>query len=236
MRTETRRTPTTQKIGSAEILASVWLLAAILLTFLVTGILEGSFPIFTFVMLVVVLLVHLRKRDAGQIGMGAIRRSEMAKYTLINLAGLLALMAIFEPWSHTYQMLIRAAIASARPDTTFGWLVRFPGLAGWGGFVLYAGFVSLFAEELFFRGWLLNVFKRKMPDWAAIVLQAALFTLPQMLAAFFLPLTQGFLYAVVYSWLSIGLIGGWAASRTGSIWPSLLAATLYNLVMCLLVL
>lgn len=34
--------------------------------------------------------------------------------------------------------------------------------------------------------------------------------------------------------MAIGLISGWAASRTRSIWPSLASGTVYNLVMCVL--
>jgi membrane protease YdiL (CAAX protease family) len=159
---------------------------------------------------------------------------ELIKYTLLTLTGSLALMAIFEPWSHTYQMLLTEAISALHPDTTFGWLVRFPGAAGWAGFIGFAGLVTLFAEELFFRGWLFQWLQKRMSSTKAVFWQATLFTLPQMLAAFLLAPLQGVLYAVVYSWLAIGLIGGWAASRTQSIWPSLLSATLYNIIMCTL--
>jgi hypothetical protein len=37
-------------------------------------------------------------------------------------------------------------------------------------------------------------------------------------------------------WIIIPLIGGWAAARTGSIWPSLLSATLCNLGLAAMVL
>jgi hypothetical protein len=46
-----------------------------------------------------------------------------------------------------------------------------------------------------------------------------------------LPPLPGALYAVVYSWLAVGVIGGWAAARTKSIFPSLTAATLFNLIL-----
>jgi membrane protease YdiL (CAAX protease family) len=221
--------------GRGGILAAVWIAAALAASFLVPRVLEGAHPTFTVVLLVVPLIVLLCTRDANRIGFKAIRWHDLIKYALINLAGSMVLMALFEPWSHTYQTLMMAAVSSPRPDTTFGWLVRFPGPAGWVGFVLYAGLVTLFAEELFFRGWLQHWLQGRMTAWKAIVLQATLFTLPQLLAAFFLPAMQGILYAVVYSWLAIGLLGGWAASRTQSIWPSLVSATLYNLTMCILV-
>jgi membrane protease YdiL (CAAX protease family) len=218
------------------IFAAVWILSALAATFLATRFLDGAFPIFTLLLLAVPLLVLLRTRDSGRIGIRPIPLIDFIKYTGLCLAGSLALMAVFEPWSHTYQTLMQAAVSSARPDTTFGWLLHFNDLRGWVGFTLYAGLVTLFAEELFFRGWVLNALIRRMSAWKANLWQASLFTLPQLLAAFLLPPTQGILYAVVYSWLAIGLIGGWAAGRTGSIWPSLASATLYNLVICLVLL
>jgi len=42
---------------------------------------------------------------------------------------------------------------------------------------------------------------------------------------------QAVVYAIGYSWLAVGVIGGWAAARTQSIWPSLAASTLWNVVM-----
>ncbi|OGN89700.1 MAG: hypothetical protein A2Y88_01840 [Chloroflexi bacterium RBG_13_48_10] len=65
----------------------------------------------------------------------------------------------------------------------------------------------------------------------AIVIQAALFTIPQLLAAFLLAPLQGLVYAIMYSFLGIGIIGGWAASRTQSIWPSLASATIWNIIL-----
>jgi len=38
-----------------------------------------------------------------------------------------------------------------------------------------------------------------------------------------------------YSWLAVGVIGGWAA-RTQSIWPSLASATIWNAIMIVWVL
>jgi membrane protease YdiL (CAAX protease family) len=144
-------------------------------------------------------------------------------------------MLAFEPWSHTYQMLVQAAMRENPPDTTFAWLVRLPRLPALGAMFLYSGLVTLFGEELFFRGWLLQLFKRKWgPVWG-IVLQAALFIIPNLPVAFVLPPLQAFLYVTVYTFVAIGLVGGWAASRTDSLWPSLISAAVCNLVLVALV-
>lgn len=214
--------------------ALIWILAALIILYPVTRLLNGTLPVFTFLFLAVPLTILMFNLRTANIGFRAISWNAFLKNTALCFAGTFGLTIICEPWSHTYQTLLRHALSTAQTDTTFGWLVRFPSPWNWILFILYAGLITLFAEELFFRGWLLNVLKRKMNDKLAVLLQAFLFTLPQALAAFLLPLTQGILYAVVYSFLTIGLLGGWVAHRTGSIWPSLASATFYNLIMCLI--
>jgi membrane protease YdiL (CAAX protease family) len=210
-------------------------LLALLLLVPVTRLLNGSFPIFTAVWILVPLGVVLTTRDASRVGFRTIPWRAFVQTTAINLGVLLLIMLIFESWSHTYEKLLGLVLSTEPPDTTFGWLLRFPTLPAMGAMLLYSGFVTLFGEELFFRGWLLQLFQNHMrPIWA-ILLQALLFTIPNLLVSFALPSLQGSLYALVYTWLAIGVVGGWAASRTMSIWPSLVSATLCNLILVALI-
>ncbi len=201
----------------------------------VTLLLGGSFPLFTAVWIAVPLAAVLRSGDPGVAGLRTVSLRLLASTTGVNLGLLLLLMAAFEPLSGTYRMLVNEALYRSRPDTTFAWLIRCPGPAGWLGMTFYSGFVTLYAEELFFRGWLLGIFRRRWGRWPAITGQAALFTVPNLIASFILPGPQGFLYAAVYAWLAIGCVGGWAADRTRSIWPSLISAALGNLILTALV-
>ncbi len=190
--------------------------------------LRAAFPILTVIWLIVPLVVVLITRDSSRAGFRAIPWKTFLVTAAINLVLLLLIAALVEPWSRAYRSLIQAALVSSPPDSTFAWLVRFTGVKAWAGLLLYSSLVTLYAEELFFRGWLLQALLRRMSKMWAILLQAALFTLPQLLAAFLLPPLQGVIYAVVYSFVSIGVVGGWAAARTGTIWPSLAAATVSN--------
>jgi membrane protease YdiL (CAAX protease family) len=222
--------------GKAQLFITLaWIVLALGIAIPVTRALNGAYPIFTVLWLVVPLIALLRSRDPRRIGLRPVPWGFLLKTTALNLGGLLLVMAAVEPWSHTYRLLVTAALAAPAPDTTFAWLVRFPGPAGLAGMFLYSGLVTLFGEELFFRGWLLQLLLRHMRPWLAVALQAALFSLPQALAALIMPPLQGVLYVVVYSWLSIGVIGGWAAWRTQSIWPSLISATLGNLIFVVLI-
>ena len=219
------------KWGVTETAVVVWVGLALAVLVPATLFLQGSFPIFTVAWLIVPLLVVVRTRNANRAGFQGIPWRQFLGTTALNLSALLLISALVEPWSHTYRSLVKEAMAGTPPDTTFAWLVRFRGPAAWGSLLLYSGLVTIFAEELFFRGWLLQSLRRRMHKGWAIVIQAALFTLPQLLAALLLSPLQDAVYTVAYSWLAVGVIGGWAAARTQSIWPSLASATLWNMVM-----
>lgn len=211
----------------------LWVLLALVSLLPVSLLLQGSFPLFTLLWLLVPLIAVARGKDPARVGFRPISWREFFRVAAVNLGALLLLMLLFEPWSHTYHMLVEAAILGDHPDTTFAWLVRLPRLPGLAGMFLYSGLVTLFGEEMFFRGWLLQRLQRRIGGLWALVIQALLFTLPNLLASLLLPSPQGALYAVVYTFLGIGLVGGWAAWRTQSIWPSLFSAAVTNLLMVL---
>jgi membrane protease YdiL (CAAX protease family) len=221
-------------LKTLEIGLTAWCLLALACLLPVTILLEGSFPIFTVLWILVPLVAVLKAKDAGRAGVRLISWREFGRLSAINLAGLLLIGLLIEPWSHTYQRLVEAALSSPTPDTTFAWLLHYQRVPALGGMFLYSGMVTLFGEELFFRGWLLQLLKKRLRAPWAIAIQAVFFVIPNLLASFFLPALQGVLYALVYTWLGIGLIGGWAASRTNSIWPSLFSAAVANFVFVVL--
>jgi membrane protease YdiL (CAAX protease family) len=219
----------------ALIVFTAWALLDLVILWPVSRLLKGSFPIFTVLWIIIPLMAAWRTKDASRVGFRAIAWRKFVQITAINLGGLLALMLVFEPWSHTYQKLLGLVLASQAPDTTFAWLLRTPRIPALGAMTLYSGLVTLFGEELFFRGWLLQLLQKRLGTAWAVILQALLFVLPNLLVAFALPALQGWLYVLIYTWSGIGIIGGWAAARTGSIWPSLVSATLCNLVLVALI-
>lgn len=220
-----------------EFLALMWLVGAMVLAVAVSLWLNVSIPLFTLIFLVYPLINLVKRRDAAQIGMGQIAWQDFLKWTGINLAALMLVYAIFEPWSGAYAYLLEEATAPGATDPTFAWLTRFDGLAGWAGMFLFSGLISIFAEELFFRGWLQTALRPQMGTLWANVIQAALFTLPQLIVAILMPTpVMGLVYGLVYAFGAIGLINGWVASKAGAIWPNLVAATLMNLILSVLIL
>jgi hypothetical protein len=118
-----------KKWGIGETLFVAWIGAAMAVLIPAMRYLRGSFPLFTFVWLVVPLLAVILTRDANRVGFRGISWWEFLSTTAINLAGLFLVSVLVEPWSHAYQTLVREAISNSPPDTTFAWLVRFDGSA-----------------------------------------------------------------------------------------------------------
>ncbi len=222
--------------GKAEIVLTAWIAAALVLLLPVTTYLKGSFPLFTIIWLVTPLVYLWLHGDAAACGFRKIRWGLFLSTTAVNLGALLLIAILIEPWSHAYESLVVAALTPNQPDTTFAWLVRFQGWTAWAGVAAYSALVTLFGEELFFRGWLLQLLRRHLGDIAALLIQALIFTLPNGIAIVLLSPLQGVVYGVVYTFLGIGVVGGWAALRTGSIWPSLVSAVLFNLILTAVVL
>lgn len=218
-------------------LALIWLVAAIVIAVAFPFWLNLTPPLFTLIFLLVPLIVLLAQKDAGTIGMGPIPLMDLLKWAGINLAALIVVYAIFEPWSGAYAFLLAEATALGTGDPTFIWLTLFDGLGGWAGMVLFSGLITIFAEELFFRGWLQNALRPKVGRLWANVIQAALFTLPQLIVSFIMPNpVMGLVYGLVYAFAAIGMINGWVAAKAGAIWPNLVAATLMNLILSILIL
>lgn len=220
-----------------ETIALIWLVFAIIFAVSFSLWQDLSIPLFTILFLLPPLINLLVKKDARRIGMGSIPLGKFLKWAGINLAALILVYAIFEPWSGAYAFLLEEATGSGSTDPTFYWLKEFSGIGGWIGMLLFSGFVSIFAEEICFRGWLQNIFRPKTGSFWANVIQAMVFTLPQLIVAFIMPSPiMGIVYGLVYAFGAIGMINGWVASQAGAIWPNLAAASIMNLILSVLIL
>lgn len=221
-------------MGKRERLFIFWAVSSLILVILVSIYFKTTFPLLTIIWICVPLGVVIYKKDAGVVGFRAIPINEFIKYTLINLGLTLLIFGLFEPWSHTYQKLLRIIIDSETSDVTFVWLTKYSGIKSWLSMLLFSGFVTLFAEELFFRGWLLQYFKKRTTYYWAIIIQAVIFIIPNTFVAFFMLPAQGIIYTIIYAGVSIGIVGGWTTKCTNSIWPSLVSASILNLIAVLL--
>ncbi len=218
-------------------LALIWILAALTMAVIFSIWQSLNLPIFTLLFLILPLISLVRHKEASKIGLKPISVGSFLKWTAVNLGGLGLMYVIFESWSGAYAFLLKEATAPGAADPTFIWLSRLDGAAGWIGLLLFSGLITIFAEELCFRGWVqFRLMEKIKPIWANLI-QAALFTLPQLIAAAMMPdPVQGIVYGLVYAFGAIGLFNGWIAQQAGAIWPNLAAATLMNLILSLIIL
>ena len=223
--------------GSSETFAVIWIIAALLLAVLFPIWQDLSLPIFTLLFLIIPLVILIKRKNAKRLGMGKIELGMILKWAAIYFGALILVYAIFEPWSGAYRFILSEATGSGSTDPTFFWLRLFEGPGGFLGMFLFSGLITIFAEELCFRGWLLRTLEPKVGGVWANVIQAAIFTLPQLVVVFIMPsLTMGLVYGLVYSFIAIGMINGWVSMKAGAIWPNLIAASLMNLILSVLIL
>jgi len=84
------------------------------------------------------------------------------------------------------------------------------------GFVLVVAVVAPVGEELFFRGFVFNMLRHRLPFTSAVWLSAALFALLHVSVKNFLPI------------LVIGVLLAWLYARTGSLWSSVMMHGTFN--------
>lgn len=231
----TRTTRARHSVEWSAALAGIWIVGALVAAIVASWRLDAAPPLFTVICLAVPLVALIRQREPARIGIRRIGLQRLVRTSATAVVAAAFITIAVEPWSHAYSGLVAESVAADPADITFGWLARLDGIGAWAGFILFSGLITIFAEELFFRGWLLQLLCRHTKPTRAIILQAAAFSVPQALAALFLSPSQAAVYIAVYSFTAIGLVGGYAAWRTASIWPSLVLATVFNAVMTALV-
>jgi membrane protease YdiL (CAAX protease family) len=89
--------------------------------------------------------------------------------------------------------------------------------------IIVIGLFGPFCEEIFFRGFALPVFARRYGLWGGILISAALFSAFHFSIGALVPI---FIFGIVLAWLYV---------RTGSIYPSMIAHSVQNIVATLLV-
>ncbi|MCF8009555.1 MAG: CPBP family intramembrane metalloprotease [Halanaerobiales bacterium] len=210
-----------------------WIVISLVLLIAIIVIMETSLPIFTMFWLIVPLIV-LTRNNEEKIGIKKISIFDLLKYTTIHFLLLSIIYLCFEPWSGAYQLLIEIAVRAKPSDPTFVWLSANTNLSSYLIMFLVTIFITIFGEELFFRGFIYQYFKAKRASIQAIIIQAVFFTLPNLIVTLMMPLVQGLVYLIVYAFLGVGCIGGYTAYKTDSIWPSLISASLINLILVLI--
>ena len=225
---------TTEQKNKLRITIILLLIGDIFCTTGAVILLAADIPIFVYLNLIIALIVLYQTHETEQFGLKILAGKEFLNYTIMNMLGILLIYIIVEPITHTYEKLIQLSLTEG-VDVTFGWIQKYPGIAGIGMVLLFSLFISIFGEELMFRGILEGYLLKKTSYKKAILLQAVIFAIPQTIVLLVMPLVQGLIYILSYVIIATGIINGYIVYKSHSIGPSVVAAAVVNVLMVLAV-
>lgn len=195
-----------------------------LLIIVLSTVLNTTLPMGT-VCCILCCAIVLMKTDLARLGLRRVALGRFFSTSLVCLLMMSLPVLLLEPFTNSYTRIIESILQAPVVDLAFISL-KTPGVVGIFLTISYLGCIGVAAEELFFRGVLIQTLKPRFKV-ASIPLQALAFVAMNMLIMLVASPRDSFIYLVCYTLpLSLGL--GWAAYRTESIWPGLCALNLAN--------
>lgn len=206
----------------------IWIIASLGTLFYLSNLYRTEVPVFTLVWLALAFLGVLLARDAKYVGFAGVKFSEFMLVLFLNLLFLSLVYIVLEPLSGTFREVINNIRRETILYPSYYLLNQFKGLNGLLAYFLCNFFIIIFAEEIFFRGFLIQYAELKLNKFWGVLIQAFLFLIFILILDINLPPVQNYIYLVGYTFLGRGIIGGWAAARTDSIWPSLITVSVVH--------
>lgn len=201
-------------------------LSALLVLIILSVLEETQFPLFTFILVSSSLAIAIVKKDLGNLGLTMTSfRSSFSPATICFLLIIIPIV-IIEPYTHTFEHIIHLSMNQTPPDIAFVWFRNATKISQRIGTFAYLGLIGVFAEELLFRGFLIQYFKIKV-GFLAILIQALPFMLLNAIVVFVIAPIDSAIYLFCYTLpLCSGL--GWCSYKTNSIWPGVISLNLAN--------
>lgn len=206
----------------------IWIILSLGTLFYLSNLYGTEVPVFTLVWLALAFLVVLLSRDAKFVGFSGMKFSEFLLVFFINLLLLSLVYIVLEPLSGTFREVINNIRRETLLYPSYYLMNQFSGLNGLFAYFLCNIFIIIFAEELFFRGFLIQYAELKLNKFWGVLIQSFLFLFFILILDIRLPPVQNYIFLVGYTFLGRGIIGGWAAARTDSIWPSLITVSVVH--------
>ncbi len=206
-----------------------WLAAAAVAAISVPLVIGAALPALTLVWLAIAAIVLWRTGTPSALGLVRVERGELISVTVAATVVMTLLFGAAEAMFHPYRELLELIRDESSPDSTFAWVIEYG--RGWGlvGFAVYGVLVTIFAEEVVFRGALMARLRRRGP-WVAVTGTTVAFSAVQALPAALLPLDAAVGFLLIDAVVAVGIVGGLVAYRTRSILPALVAITVANVV------
>ncbi|HKL13718.1 MAG TPA: CPBP family intramembrane glutamic endopeptidase [Halanaerobiales bacterium] len=204
----------------------IWIIFALGALFYFSNLFGTDIPPFTLIWLVLPFLAVLISGENKIVGFCKVKFSEFMLVLLLNIIFMGIVFVILEPLSGTYKIIIDKALRTNPLDPAFYWISQYKDWSGVLGFFLINIFIIIFAEELFFRGLLIQYIGLKLNTFWGVLISSFLFLFFIVILNYNLPPVENYILLVGYTFFGRGIIGGWAAARTGTIWPSIITSSL----------
>jgi uncharacterized protein len=220
----------THRLAVGSVVAVVTLNALVTLPFVVVGHFDlENITTSTFLVAAVlteipmVVVVYLRLMAPGAVGWTELGLRPLPVRIWLPMgigAGLAGLVIV----GVVGALLSQIGLQQNQIEHEFGF-VRTEGLLSFVLVLIFAAVIAPVVEELFFRGFLFGLYRRRQPLWVAYVASSALFTL--------LHLMPGQMNVSQSAGLSVGIfllamLLAWLYQRTGSLYPGMLAHAVNN--------
>ena len=197
---------------------TIWIMGSLLATTVAFIFLQADFPFFIYLNLILSLIIVFKSKRIHQFGINILPAKKLVLFAFVNLVSILMVYLLIEPWAHIYEKLLEISLEQG-VDITFGWILYYPKIIALLIVLIFGGFVTIFSEELFFRGILEGYLLQKWSPGRAIAVQSIIFSV------------EGLLYIIFYSIIVIGIINGIIVYKSKSIFPSVIAASFANFIM-----
>ncbi len=204
----------------------IWIIAALAVLFYLSNLYGTEIPHFTLIWLVLPFLAVLLSGKTKYVGFETVKFSDFFLTLLLTMIFMGLVFVILEPLSGTYKLIINQNLSTRPISPSFYWLNQARDYSAVLGFTITNLLIIIFAEELFFRGFLIHYIGLKLNDFWGVLISAFLFLLFIVILNYNLPPVQNYIYLVGYTFFARGIIGGWSVARTKTIWPSLITSTL----------
>jgi uncharacterized protein len=225
-----RRALGTHRLAVGSVIAVVTLNALITLPFVVVGhfdlvdITTGTFLVAAgLTEIPMLIVVYLRLIAPGAVSWTALGLRPLPLRVLLPMgigAGLAGLVIV----GIVGALLSQIGLQQNQIEHEFGF-VRTEGPSAFALVLIFAAVIAPVVEELFFRGFLFGLYRRRQPVWVAYAGSSVLFTL--------LHLMPGQMNLSQMAGLSVGIfllamLLAWLYQRTGSLYPGMLAHAVNN--------
>jgi uncharacterized protein len=121
-------------------------------------------------------------------------------------------------------LLAQIGLQQNQIELEFGF-VRTEGPLAFALVLIFAGIVAPVVEELFFRGFLFGMYRRRKPLWMAYVFSSLLFTVLHLMPGQMNPSQMAGLSVGIFL---LAMLLAWLYQRTGSLYPGMLAHAVNN--------